>query len=271
VSLSTSVCTQIFTKLKKKKKKQADDHKKCMNMSEDHSNQESRVDMNVGGTMFTVHVDTIMQYPDTMLGSMLSKRWANENETDKEIFLDRDPVRFRYILDFYRNGKIVIPHNTTKAEMLAEIEYFSLPLEKEDIQYDVSSIAGMKDAILEFDNRYVENLKINALEGAIVACANALAAMFIEKIRRSPSSDSVGLRYNEIPAKSFVKGMIPRVLEDKLFQATINSLLGNAGYTCDGEISRGLLKLVRLPNTSFWHWDQQPLRVEDDSGEDSDY
>mmetsp|Transcript_25852 Transcript_25852/g.63317 ORF Transcript_25852/g.63317 Transcript_25852/m.63317 type:complete len:226 (+) Transcript_25852:171-848(+) len=213
--------------------------------SED-SNQESRVSMNVGGTMFTVNVDTVMQYPDTMLGSMLSERWSNENQAEKEIFLDRDPVRFRYILDFYRNGKIVIPHNITKAEMLAEIEFFALPLGQENIQYDIESLADLKQVYMDYDAMFVQKLKKTAREGAIVPCANEVAALLIGKLRLSPSSETyVSLERREIPDSSFAKAMYPGVLRDALFQKTIRGIVEQAGYKinlCHPSSHLGLLK-----------------------------
>ena len=118
-------------------------------MMEERHGGSRPVNINVGGTMFTVNPSTVMQYPDTMLGSMLSERW-NTDDGDKDrdpIFVDRDPVLFRYILGFYRNGKIVIPCTITIAEVFAEVEYFALPLEKEDIQYDIDSIAKIKKGL----------------------------------------------------------------------------------------------------------------------------
>lgn len=83
--------------------------------------------------------------------------------------------------------------------MLAEIDYFSLENDKPD----TSSIAGMKDAILGFDNRYLDNLKKAAHERAIVTCAYELAAFSIEKVRSSPRNDRFWLGHHRIPKKSF--------------------------------------------------------------------
>mmetsp|Transcript_22708 Transcript_22708/g.56117 ORF Transcript_22708/g.56117 Transcript_22708/m.56117 type:complete len:225 (+) Transcript_22708:441-1115(+) len=218
--------------------------KKSMNMPEDSSNQESRVTMNVGGTMFTVNADTIMQYPDTMLGSMLSKRWTNEHETDKELFLDRDPVLFRYILGFYRNARLVIPHTITKTEMLGEIEYFSLPLGRKDIQFDTDSIAGMRNAVLDFERRYVAKLKETARKGKIAALANELAADLIDMFRERPKDESVCFDSYDIGNRDVSQNIV----EDKFFQETIKSAVERAGYTFIGEITRGSMELGRSPS-----------------------
>ena len=64
------------------------------------------VEFDVGGQQFKVARSTIMKFPDTMLGALL-ERWDTDS---KPVFIDRDPHRFRYILDFYRDGAIVLPH-----------------------------------------------------------------------------------------------------------------------------------------------------------------
>lgn len=95
----------------------------------------------------------------------------------------------------------------------------------------------MKDAIIEFENNYVEDLKITAREGAIVACANHLAAMLVDKIRDSPRSESVALNLYNMSAVGFAKTMCPNFLTGTLFTETIQSIVEKAGYTFDEEAS----------------------------------
>jgi hypothetical protein len=73
---------------------------------------------NVGGTKFD-------QYPGTLLEAMVSGRW-NIHESE-EIFIERDSERFRYVLDFMRNGGTVhlpfAPH-VSREEVLKDLIYF---------------------------------------------------------------------------------------------------------------------------------------------------
>jgi len=236
-------------------------HESNITDSEMLEGQGSHVNINVGGTMFTVNPSTIMNYPDTMLGCMLSERWKNSSEgistNDQEeedsvilthfmisdgenkkeektpLFLDRDPVLFRYILAFYRDGKIVIPCTITKIEMLAEVEYFALPLDKEDIQFDIDSIAAIKKGFRDFDCMLVDKLKTTAHDGAVEACAHELAALLIDKFRKSTASgaNTATLNISEVPTSSFARVMFPKVLRDQTFLNCIQGILEQASYT----------------------------------------
>ena len=43
-------------------------------------------------------------------------------------FIDRDGVLFRYVLDYLRNKKLVLPENFQETKrLMTEAEYFQLP------------------------------------------------------------------------------------------------------------------------------------------------
>ena len=69
---------------------------------------------------------------------MASKEWNNEASNDddgannggaRSLFIDRNPNRFGYILDFMRDGKVILAggqggNGTSKTSMLEELTYF---------------------------------------------------------------------------------------------------------------------------------------------------
>ncbi|XP_048588074.1 potassium voltage-gated channel protein Shal-like [Nematostella vectensis] len=64
-----------------------------------------KVVINVGGRRFITWEDTLRRFPHTLLGSEeLSSKFYDKER--KEYFIDRDPHLFRYILNYYRNGKL---------------------------------------------------------------------------------------------------------------------------------------------------------------------
>lgn len=65
---------------------------------------DKRVTINVSGRRFCTWDSTLKKYPDTLLGSEAIKLYFDNDK--KEYFLDRDPHMFRYILNFYRDGKL---------------------------------------------------------------------------------------------------------------------------------------------------------------------
>lgn len=124
--------------------------------------EEAHATFNVGGTVYKVARDTIMKYPDTMLGSMLSNRWEESRDNNGEIFLDRDPILFRYILGFYRNDKIEIPFTICKKEMWREVQYFALPIVEKDIHFEGGDVISLRRMITKFEDDAVERLKKEA-------------------------------------------------------------------------------------------------------------
>lgn len=64
-----------------------------------------KVVINVGGRKFITWKDTLRRFPNTLLGNeRLSSKFYDENRG--EYFIDRDPHLFRYILNYYRSGKL---------------------------------------------------------------------------------------------------------------------------------------------------------------------
>ena len=68
-------------------------------------NQKIRI--NVSGHTFETFRQTLDKFPDTLLGSD-EKDYFHDPETG-EYFFDRDPDMFRYVLGYYRTGRIHYP------------------------------------------------------------------------------------------------------------------------------------------------------------------
>ena len=92
------------------------------------NNNSATIRLNVGGTSYEVSRSTIEQYPDTMLARMVSEAWSSDDGSDKDkkaLFIDRDGERFRYVLDYMRDGSDVsLPVLVSKEGFLKDLEYF---------------------------------------------------------------------------------------------------------------------------------------------------
>jgi hypothetical protein len=66
------------------------------------------IHFNVGGTLYDVARETLLKFENTMLATLVSDKWRISRK-EEIIFIDRDGERFKYILDWYRDGKINIP------------------------------------------------------------------------------------------------------------------------------------------------------------------
>ncbi|CAH1231737.1 KCND2 [Branchiostoma lanceolatum] len=83
-----------------------------------------RVILNVGGTIFEVSKFVLDRYPETLLGS--EERDYFYDESVNEYRFDRDPEVFRYILNFYRTGKLHYPEAETLGTYEEELMFFRL-------------------------------------------------------------------------------------------------------------------------------------------------
>ena len=73
------------------------------------------VKLNVGGHHFTTSLQTLTKDPNSRLAAMFS----GEHDENSTIFLDRDGKHFRFILNYLRNGELVLPDD---AKFVKELE-----------------------------------------------------------------------------------------------------------------------------------------------------
>lgn len=88
------------------------------------------LELNVGGVSYTTTLNTVRKDPESLLAQMFSNNGKMQilRDSKGKYFLDRDGVLFRYILDYLRNQKLILPENFHERERLkTEAEYFNLP------------------------------------------------------------------------------------------------------------------------------------------------
>ena len=90
-----------------------------------------RVIFNISGRKFETWRSTLDRYPTTLLGSD-EKDYFFDQDT-KEFFFDRDPELFRYILNYYRSGKLHYPRGECASSFDDELSFFGI---KDDTVYE---------------------------------------------------------------------------------------------------------------------------------------
>jgi len=86
------------------------------------------IDLNVGGVLYTTSAETLTKDEGSLLCSLFSGS-SNSllHDSKGRVFIDRDGVLFRYILDYLRNGRLILPDNFKEVERLKiEAEYFQM-------------------------------------------------------------------------------------------------------------------------------------------------
>ena len=87
----------------------------------------SIVKLNVGGQHFTTSLQTLTRDPNSMLAAMFSGRHELETTEDGSFFIDRDGTSFRFILNYLRNGELILPDGATfLKELEAEAKFYQL-------------------------------------------------------------------------------------------------------------------------------------------------
>ena len=98
-----------------------------MSQNQSHTHILPIVKLNVGGQYFTTSLQTLTRDPNSMLGAMFSGRHEVRATEDGSFFIDRDGTYFRFILNYLRNGELILPEGATFLEELkAEARFYQL-------------------------------------------------------------------------------------------------------------------------------------------------
>ncbi|KAJ7383877.1 hypothetical protein OS493_025201 [Desmophyllum pertusum] len=88
---------------------------------------DKRITINVSGRRYCTRDSTLKKYPNTLLGSEAIKLYFDDDK--KEYFLDRDPHMFRYILNFYRDGKLHYSYDDCLGAFHEELRFYGIDMD----------------------------------------------------------------------------------------------------------------------------------------------
>lgn len=121
------------------------------NLTYIYNTQGERVKLNIGGEIFSTSVNTLLTIRDSFLARLVE---SNKIDIKEEIFIDRSPKFFPFILDYYRFKKIDFK-KLTKADcqhLLIEAEYYFI----DDIRSELEErLADPKFVKLETNANYI--------------------------------------------------------------------------------------------------------------------
>ena len=91
----------------------------------DHVHFPSIIELNVGGHRFKTSLRTLIKDTNSMLAAMFSGRYEIERCKDGAFFINRDGTHFRFILNYLRNGELILPDGATfLKELEVEAKFF---------------------------------------------------------------------------------------------------------------------------------------------------
>jgi hypothetical protein len=91
-----------------------------------------KITLNVGGEYFETTIETLTKTNEKTISyfrSLFSQQWKLEKDPkDGSIFIDRDGVLFRYILQYFRTGQVVINFDDAllRRDLLTEAEFYQI-------------------------------------------------------------------------------------------------------------------------------------------------
>ena len=93
----------------------------------DHVHFSSTIELNVGGQHFTTSLQTLTKDAGSMLHAMFSGRFDTKPAEDGSYFIDRDGTHFRYILNYLRTGRLLLPEDKlVRKELLEEAQFYQI-------------------------------------------------------------------------------------------------------------------------------------------------
>ena len=86
------------------------------------------VQLRVGGKLFETSMDVLLSEPDSIFVAMLRSDWSLHpiSKERKPLVLDRDPKRFRVVLNWLRTRELVCEDGVTPEGVRSEAEFFQL-------------------------------------------------------------------------------------------------------------------------------------------------
>ena len=121
---------------------------------------DKRVIFNVSGRRFETWESTLKKHPNTVLGSKMIRKFYDEEK--KEYFIDRDPYLFKFILNFYRRGKLHCSLEDCPAAFEEELNFYGLSVfDVDDCCWELAT-QKEKNILVEDDDDY--------LPGEIIKC-----------------------------------------------------------------------------------------------------
>ena len=169
------------------------------------------IKFNIGGTRYEVSRSLLEQHPDTMMARMASKDWqagdnikgdssssakSTKEKEEEDLFIERDGERFKYVLDYMRDGKVHLPaFGIPKDAFLSDLEYYGFTSvddatiilqipEKEIAKHSVSMLERGWELVIE-QARHAEE---EVMELICMLLATACFQEFMEEKFKNPGT-----------------------------------------------------------------------------------
>ncbi|XP_040281368.1 BTB/POZ domain-containing protein KCTD4 [Bufo bufo] len=215
-----------------RREKESDD--KC-NSSEDGEQstncKTALVTLNVGGYLYITQRQTLSKFPDSYLEGVVNRRIFCPIDADGHYFIDRDGLLFRHVLNFLRNGELLLPEGFQENHLLAqEADFFKLKALSEAVKarWEKEKQAARETTFLEITDNHdrSQGLRIFCNAPDFISKMKARIVL-VSKSRLDGFPEEFCISSNVIQFKYFIKsenGTRLVLKEDNTFVCTLETL-----------------------------------------------
>ncbi|KAG9492041.1 BTB/POZ domain-containing protein KCTD4 [Eleutherodactylus coqui] len=215
-----------------RREKECDD--KCHNSEDGDQSTNCKtvlVTLNVGGYLYITQRQTLSKYPDSYLEGVVSRKIFCPIDADGHYFIDRDGLLFRHVLNFLRNGELLLPEGFQENHLLAqEADFFKLKALNEAVKarWEKEQQAARETTFLEITDNHdrSQGLRIFCNAPDFIAKIKA-RIILVSKSRLDGFPEEFSISSNVIQFKYFIKsenGTRLVLKEDNTFVCTLDTL-----------------------------------------------
>jgi hypothetical protein len=141
-------------------KEKADLHREISAVQKQQEAQQGRVVLDIGGYRYTTSVQTLRRLPGTFFDAYFSGRYTMDRSEDGSIFIDRDGKHFGQVLEYLRDGVVLVAELDASELDISELRW----LKREFGFYCIELYADPQEVAFVAGGNGVDGVDLSSME-----------------------------------------------------------------------------------------------------------